>query len=328
MAFYTLIGDGTISPTFYADYTPPTSGSPIPLQDSLNPNSVNYMHFAVDAPFDCYVPVQDSNGHVVLVNGRASQNHYTYNERIFDSAPRKWLLALTLAGRISYSIGRHVLQPYEKITIPSDVPTTDYHLYATACVSGQSTTPVAQPNDFTDWRLITVRTANAGEAAVPFFDLTALRKQTEILSPTPRVGFMTHPAFFANYPTNLSNDGRDSTNQALIVALGRSINPVDKGPVSVLDTGKDGEHSDPTSPCFACHATLDPMRLIVTRNWTYGYARQTNKTNLAFAPIFSFAGVTAPITTNDDWAAALIGHPLYAGAWCKSSATTSTPRHR
>ena len=46
---------------------------------------------------------------------------------------------------------------------------------------------------------------------------------TELVLATPRVGFMTTPAFFANWPTNTSNSYRVTTNQALIVALGAQL---------------------------------------------------------------------------------------------------------
>ena len=317
MAFYTYIGSGTsaLAPTFYADYVAPSVGTAISVQDSLDPNSANYMHFSVAAPFDCYVPNLDTTGHVVVVNGKAQATHYTYNERIFDSNPRRWLFGLLVAGRITYGSGRHVLATYENIVIPSDVAPADRHLYATACAAGLSTQPLVQSSDHTDWRLVSVRAPNSNEISTPFYDIPALRTQNELVSHTPRVGFMTHPAFFANYPTNQSNDERDIANQALIVALGRSINPTDKGAVTVLDTGTDGEHSNPTSACFSCQATLDPMRLVVTRNWTYGYNLQTSATSLAEKPVFSFDGVTTPIATNDDWAQVLVSHPLYAGSW-------------
>jgi hypothetical protein len=52
---------------------------------------------------------------------------------------------------------------------------------------------------------------------------------------------------------------------------GGSINPVDKGTSTVLDTGKDGLALDPNSPwaSAACsHQTMDPMREVFRQAFT------------------------------------------------------------
>ena len=165
------------------------------------------------------------------------------------------------------------------------------------------------------WRPVTVRAPKAGEKLVPFYDLPRLRTSNELVVRTPRVGFFTTPAFFANWQTNKSNQARNVLNQALIVAIGRSINPVDKGTSTVLDNGKDGQHSDPNSPCYSCHQTMDPMRMVFRKFFTYSYHRQLDPA-VSFAPAtFDFLGKQAPMSTIDDFAQILVEHPLYAGAW-------------
>ena len=77
--------------------------------------------------------------------------------------------------------------------------------------------------DFDDWRMVTVRAPKNKAERARYFDLPGLRKAMELAIETPRVGFMTTPAFFANWPTNASNASRVTTNQTLIVALGKSF---------------------------------------------------------------------------------------------------------
>ena len=132
---------------------------------------------------------------------------------------------------------------------------------------------------------------------------------------TPRVGFFSTPAFFANWPTNNSNQHRDTMNQALIVGVGRSINPVDRGTSTVLDNGKDGQHSDPTSPCYSCHQTMDPMRNVFRQSYTYSYHAQHDPAQVFSTAAFDYLGQKAPLTSFDDFASALVNHPLYATAW-------------
>ena len=140
----------------------------------------------------------------------------------------------------------------------------------------------------------------------------------------PRVGYFSTPAFFANWATNNSNQHRDTLNQALIVGIGRSINPVDKGTSTVLDNGKDGQHSDPTSPCYSCHQTMDPMRNVFRQAYTYSYHAQHDPTQVFSTASFDYLGKKAPLASFDDFASALVTHPLYPVAWAQKLCTTPT----
>jgi hypothetical protein len=104
-------------------------------------------------------------------------------------------------------------------------------------------------------------------------------------------------------------------NQTLIVGMGRSINPVDKGTSTVLDTGKDGQHSDPTSPCYSCHQTMDPMRNVFRQIFTYSYHQQSDPAQLFNTATFDYLGEKTSLSSLDDLAQALVNHPLYAQAW-------------
>ena len=73
--------DGTISTTqaFWLTYQ---ADAPIPLTDTIDPASPNFMHFAVAAPFSCSVPVLDATGHVVVdAAGKATKVDVKYNQR-------------------------------------------------------------------------------------------------------------------------------------------------------------------------------------------------------------------------------------------------------
>jgi hypothetical protein len=85
----------------------------------------------------------------------------------------------------------------------------------------------------------------------------------------------------------------------------------------VLDNGKDGEHSDPTSPCYSCHQTMDPMRNIFRQAYTYSYHAQHDPAQVYSTASFDYLGEQAALTSFDDFANALIQHPLYPSAWAQ-----------
>jgi len=318
--------DGTLSTTqaFWLTYQPPLDPAAmpvvpnnIPLTDTIDQASPNFMHFAVSAPFKCSMPQVDDTGHVLLdANGNAMKADVAYNQRKYSSVSAAFL------GLFGYATRNYVADPTDTngpptLTIPDDVPAEKKNLYQYNCSGGTAfTAPNINAQDVI-WRPVTVRVANAGEKLTPFYDLPTLRSANEIVVRTPRVGYFTTPAFFANWTTNNSNQHRDTLNQALIVGLGRSINPVDKGTSTVLDNGKDGQHSDPTSPCYSCHQTMDPMRNIFRQSFTYSYHTQHDPTQVFATASFDYLGEKTALTSFDDFAKALIKHPLYASAWAQ-----------
>ena len=141
------------------------------------------------------------------------------------------------------------------------------------------------PSQFTDadwntWRMVEVRAPRAGEERTLFWDLPKLRDANtkELVLAMPRVGFMTTLAFFANWPTNPSNSYRVTTNQALIVALGRSFDDRTTT-VQVSETSVDAQHVQPGSVCFACHQVLDPMRDFFKQSYSLTYFQQLDLMN-------------------------------------------------
>jgi len=318
--------DGTISTTqaFWLTYQPPLDPAAmpvvpnnIPLSETLDPASPNFMHFAVPSPFKCSMPQVDDTGHVLVDDkGNALKMDVTYNQRKYASVSAAFL------GLFGYAPRNYVNDPSDPngpptLTIPADVPAEKKNLYQYNCNGGVAfTSPNVTAQDVI-WRPVTVRVAGAGEKLTPFYDLPTLRNVDEIVVRTPRVGYFTTPAFFANWATNNSNQHRDTLNQALIVGLGRSINPVDKGTSTVLDTGKDGQHSDPTSPCYSCHQTMDPMRNIFRQSFTYSYHTQHDPAQVFSTATFDYLGEKAQLNSFDDFAKALVEHPLYASAWAQ-----------
>jgi hypothetical protein len=169
--------------------------------------------------------------------------------------------------------------------------------------------------DWDAWRMVTVRPPGAGEERTIFWDLPKLRDpKTDLVLATPRIGFMTTLAFFANWPTNNSNSYRVTTNQTLIVALGRSFD--DRGTtVQVSETSSDAMHVQPGTACYGCHSTLDPMRDFFRQSFSVSYSSQL----LAGVPAMGAFTVdgSPPVagTGVKALAQAMANHPRFAMAW-------------
>jgi len=318
--------DGTLSTTqtFWITYRPPVDptatpvvANPIPLAETLDPSSPNFMHFAAPAAFTCSMPQLDDTGHVMVDDkGAAVKVTVSYNQRKYTNVGSAFLALFGFASR------NFVNDPTDPdgpptLTVPSDVTSDKKSLYNYNCGSDVTFTPPSVTADDVVWRPVTVRAPQTGERLTAFYNLPTLRTANELVVRTPRVGFFSTPAFFANWPTNNSNQQRDTLNQSLIVGLGRSINPVDKGTSTVLDTGKDGQHSDPTSPCYSCHQTMDPMRNVFRQAYTFSYHAQHDPAQLYSTAAFDYLGEKTGLASLDDFANALVTHPLFATAWAQ-----------
>jgi hypothetical protein len=169
--------------------------------------------------------------------------------------------------------------------------------------------------DFSDWQLVELRAPKAGEAISAFYDLPALRAATELTLALPRLGFFTTPAFFANWQTNTSNQMRVTLNQTLVVALGAQVDGSDStvtagDPPPGLDTTHAG-----AGACKACHQTLDPLRSIFSATYSWNYHSQLDPTWSGQPGVFSFQGVQQPVASLGDFGDVLAAHPLFAKAW-------------
>jgi len=129
---------------------------------------------------------------------------------------------------------------------------------------------------------------------------------------------MTTLAFNANWPTNLSNLARVTTNQTLIVALGQSLADPNVA-IPVTETGlPPAAHAQPGTVCYGCHQTLDPMRNFFRQSYSVTYHLQTLPLSSDQATAeYNYDGIDVKGQGNGitDLAAALVKSPSFATAW-------------
>jgi hypothetical protein len=210
------------------------SGNPIPLEQTLDPTSPNYLVFDDQAPPNP-APVRGGStmfqtcqgGTAVDADGAAvTQGMFTGQSRLFQR-----LLGFT--PRFPFS----------------GTPTCYEH----------GSKPYFTDDDLSDWQWVNTRPLNDGETQPRAFDLPLLRTLKELPLKLPRMGFYTTPAFLALWNTNDSNQHRVTANQTLLVALGRSFTSADTViPLSTM--GLDADHAVDGWECYGCHKSLDPMR--------------------------------------------------------------------
>ena len=169
--------------------------------------------------------------------------------------------------------------------------------------------------DYADWRLVTIETAASQTAQTRFFDVVGIRAANTLSLFAPRVGYFTTPAFFSQYPTNISNQARVTTNQTMIIGLGRGIDGTDPVPAT-LAPGVDSAHAA-NPACLVCHSSLDPMRRFFRAALTLNYSAQLDPTQTSAPGTFVFGGVNAPGATLYDLAAQIAAHPRFKIAWTK-----------
>jgi hypothetical protein len=252
-------------PTF--SFTRQTKGGPIPLADSLNRGSPNYLKFYDPNPYGSYDVFPECKEDPYVQRGGAGLLYLFY---------------FVYGGR------------------PGCVPTL-------GLFTGE---------DYGAWRMVTIRRPREGERRVRFYDVPALRAAKELLLEAPRVGFMTTPAFFANWPTNSSNLARVTANQAMIVGLGKSFDDTSVT-VQVSETADDAAHAKAGTTCYGCHQTLDPMRNFFRQSYTVSYHSQYDFALSDLDGTFALDGVVAKGRGIKDLAQAMAAHPRFAAAWAQ-----------
>jgi hypothetical protein len=257
--------------------TAEAAAGPIPIADTLDPTSANYMHW--------YDPDVATAGSSVA---GCAMDPIVYPASAFTL---HWLLYGALDGY--------------KLSDGTNCPQT----------GGSASAPQLAAADFADWTLVTIRPPNTGEATTTFYDLPTLRSATTLVLSIPRVGFFGTPAFFANWQTNTSNQMRVTMNQTLIVALGAAVDGRDSTtPPQNPPPGLDAVHAaDPA--CVGCHETLDPTRSIFAANYSWNYHDQLDTTWSVQPGEFVFQGVVAAVASMSDLGSTLAAHPFFAGAW-------------
>jgi hypothetical protein len=254
-----------------------TAQGPIPIADSVNPASPNFMHwYTPDLPGLTYPDPSCNALDPISINVSSQALHALLYGEIPNHAAA---VGVNCANRVGSVMSEQVAA-----------------------------------TDFTTWKLVTIRQPKAGEARTAFYDLPALRGGTELVLSTPRIGFFSTPAFFANWPTNSSNQMRVTVNQSLIVATGTAIDGLDTTAPSTTP-GLDAEHAAPGTACFGCHQQLDPTRSILSSTYSWFYYPQADQALVKQPGLFAFQNVIAPMNTIDDFARLLASHPLVAQAW-------------
>jgi len=254
------------------------AAGPVPLSETLDPTSANYMHW--------YDP------DVADVGTYEHDAACAQDPNVFPASgvTLHYLLYGALDTRKS----------------PSGV--------ACPVFAGTAGAPQITGTDFTDWKMIAIRTPDPGESTTRFYDLATLRTTNELVLSVPRIGFFSTPAFFANWQTNASNEARVTTNQSLIVALGSQVDGNDTT-VPPSTPGLDTTHAAPGTTCHGCHQLLDPTRSVLAATYSWGYHQQTDATYASQEGLFAFRGLIARVSSPMDFGRTLASHPLFASAW-------------
>jgi hypothetical protein len=188
-------------------------------------------------------------------------------------------------------------------------------------IAGANT--LIQTSDYTSWNMVTIRPPKTGEQTTLFYDLPTLRalatpgNTADLVMFIPRVGFFTTPTFLAEWNTNTSNLARVTTNQTLITGLGHAFDGTDSA-VPPADGGLaalDPIHAPPTSACFACHETLDPMREFFRQAYSLDFSPQTVPYFQELPGVFAFDGVSQFGTGIQDLGTLISTHPAFGPAW-------------
>ncbi len=279
-----------------------TANRTVPLADSGNPASPDYLVFTVPN-LSAQYGMTENAAYCSTVDPVVFNNNSSF---AFGGNLAAWLYSFIL-GQNFWFFDPPQGQPGAK-WCEGGGTTTD--------AKDQSTHAAALTDaDYADWRMVTIQTAAGQAAQTRFFDVVGIRAANTLSLFAPRVGYFTTPAFFSQYPTNISNQARVTVNQTMIVGLGRSIDGTDPVPAT-LAPGVDSAHAA-NPACLLCHSSLDPMRRFFRAALTLNYSAQLDPAQTSVPGTFVFGGVTAPGATLYDLAAQIGAHPRFKIAWTK-----------
>ena len=241
-------------------------GSRPPIEQTLDPNSPNY-----------------------LVFGYAPPTTTTTSRRFNGTCAGDATLTSTYPGNT------YVFQ-FLLGAVPRDAGTNSAGTSLLGCME-HAAQPYFTARDLSDWQMVTIE---EGGQALRAFDLPALREATTLSSRLPRVSFFTTPAFLAVWNTNDSNQHRVTANQALLVALGQGYtNAAAAIPVPPNLGAVDGQHAVDNPVCYACHKSLDPMRQFWGQYYDFNDKADGRKDQAPAA--FGFGNVTEEGSTLSDF---------------------------
>jgi hypothetical protein len=273
------------------------SDTPIPFEESVDPNSPNFMRFY--NPSIAHPSFPNCPSHEIVFHGPIGADLLVSILLSSDFAP------------FDYDPATH--------TVLYNLP------HPTNWISCRLPAPPAanaylKDSDFTSWRMITIRAPRPGEATTSFYALPSLRTADELVLNVPRVGFFSTLSFFGQWSTNTSNQARVTINQTLIVSLGQ---PVDlSNPTTALSLAAlDRTHAAPGTACYDCHRALDPMRQYFRQAYTLNYSVQKDTQQANLPGQFAFHDVAGSGRNIFDLGQKLANHPLFAAAWVQKLCT-------
>jgi len=181
-------------------------------------------------------------------------------------------------------------------------------------------------SDFTDWRFVTFELGSS-RTNKTYDDMSYwrnIKNESRLSMGIPRTGYFSTLAFQSKFPTNVDNQYRVITNEAVIAGLGKTFSPTDNTNQPLL-VGIPEEHAKVGTSCYGCHRSMDPMRLSFGFNMTTDYRYKAPEINKVAS--FAFDGYTQELNELEDLGSAIANHPNFAKAWvqkiCKTFNTTN-----
>ena len=304
----TAAGGGGKHCRFYDDdpnWSWQLTSQPVDLMDSGNPASPNYLVFSLPTLASQYG--QNGTSNLGAQDTSPSGTGCSAFDPVTFNASSSFGLAGNLCGWLnSFLLGGNFWWGPDGQT---------YICYGASKFLDRPSHPRAFiASDYTDWRMVTITQANSVAEQSRFFDVAGLRATSSLTLFEQRVGYFTTPAFLSQYPTNISNQGRVTIDQTMIVGLGQSFDGTDA--ITVTNpVGLDPQHAA-NPACFQCHWSLDPMARFFRSNLTMNYSQQQDPAQIAIPGTFLFDGVVGTGGTSLYYLASQIAsHPKFATAW-------------
>ena len=221
----------------------------IPLADSLNPQSPNYMTFDDEKP-------TSSSGFLLQPTCQGVGD-------MVGTAKTVVTFGGASSGGFSNPTGGYA-QLFQRLI----GYTPRYPFLGQPDCWEHPSKPYMTDDDVSDWRWVTIAPKGSGDAYVQPYDLPTLRTLTTVKLAMPRVGFYTTPAFLALWNTNDSNQHRVTMNQTLLAALGQSFTS-DNNLTPLSEVGLASSHTTTSGECYGCHKSLDPMRMFFGNQYDF-----------------------------------------------------------
>jgi hypothetical protein len=271
-----------------------TASTNIPLADSGNPSSPNYLVFYVPDLADQYGTTQYA-AHCSTVDPVVFTSDATF---AYGNNSAHWLYNFILGYSFWY------FDP------PQGQPGS---MWCQGGATGTTRAPLLTDADYADWRMVTVGQPTSTATQTRFFDIVGNRASSSLTLYAPRIGYYTTPAFLSQYSTNISNQARATIDQTMIVGLGQMFDGTD--PITMQNApGLDPVHAA-NPACFACHWNLDPMARFFRSNYSLYFSQQTDAGEIAVPGTFLFDSVVSSVGTLADLGNQIAAHPNFAAAW-------------